>query len=139
MSSEQLLRDPNIQPTDEVLAAAMGESYQAWQELVGKLADFGIAVEWRYYKDGSAWLAKCVKGKKTVLWGSAWDGYFRASLFFTEKIRPGIQDLPINESIKKTVADEPPIGKLIPLLFDVYDKKQLPDLITVIDYKRCLK
>jgi hypothetical protein len=134
-----LLRDPEVQPTDEVLAAAIGASFAVWQEFVEKLKDLGITVEWRYYKDGSAWLAKCVSGKKTVLWASAWDGFFRTSLFFTEKTRTGIQDLKISESIKKKIADESPMGKLIPLLVDVHDEKQLPDLLTLIDYKRRLK
>ena len=139
MNAEQLLRNPDVQPTDEVLAAAIGESFAAWKVFVEKLTDLKITVEWRYYKDGSAWLAKCVSGKKTVLWTSAWDGYFRTSLFFTEKTRTGIQDLQIDESIKKRIAGELPMGKLVPLLIDVHDMKQLPDLITLIDYKRRLK
>lgn len=139
LNEEKLLRNPEIQPTDEVLAAAIGESFTAWKEFVEKLADLKITVEWRYYKDGSAWLAKCVSGKKTVLWASAWDGYFRATLFFTEKTSPGIQDLRIDESIKKKITEEPSIGKLMPLMIDVHDEKQLPDLITLVDYKRHLK
>jgi len=139
LSAEQLLRNPDIQPTDEVLADALGDSFSAWQSLVEKLSDFKIAVEWRYYKDGKAWLGKCVSGKKTVLWTSAWDGYFRTSLFFTEKTRAGIQDLPIDESIKTIIANEPLKGKLIPLLIDVCEEKQLPDVITLIDYKRRIK
>ena len=139
MNAEQLLRDPNIQPTDEVLTAAMGASYTAWQTLMEKLADLGIALEWRYYNDGKSWLGKCVYKKKTVFWASVWDGFFKTTLYFTEKTRAGIQDLPIDESIKAAIANGTPIGRLIPLLLEVRDERQLPDVVALIDYKRKLK
>lgn len=136
---EQLLRDPNIQPTDEALSTALGGSFAVWRLLNDKLSECEISVEWRYYNDGKAWLAKGVSGKKTVFWGSAWKGFFRTTLFFTEKTRAGIQELDISGDIKSTIASEPPKGKLIPLLIDVYSENQLPDVIKLIDYKRRIK
>ena len=51
---EQLLRDPNIQPTEEVLSAALGDNFATWCLFNEKLPDYDISIEWRYYNDGKA-------------------------------------------------------------------------------------
>lgn len=145
MNPKQLLRDPSVEPTDEVLAETLGGSYPVWQLLAEKLGALKIAVEWRFYNDGKAWLGKCVSGKKTVLWISIWDdpslagSYIQTSLFFTEKTRAGIQDLSIDENIKEKIAAEPAVGKLIPLIIRVDDEMALPDVFALIQYKQKLK
>lgn len=139
MEKEQLLRNPEVYPSDEVIAAALGDSYKAYTAFTQKLPDSGIAPEWRYYNDGKSWLCKGVYKKKTVFWLSVWDGFFKVSLFFTEKTRVGIAELPVNEDIKTQIANEPARGKLIPLLLDVYSQPQLDNAITLMSYKQSLK
>jgi len=136
---EQLLRDLNIQPTEEVLSAALGDSFAVWCLFNEKLPDFAISIEWRYYNDGKAWLAKATSGKKTVFWGSAWDGFFKISLHFTEKTRIGVQELDISEDLKNALANEHPRGRLISLVIDIYNESQLLDIFKLIDYKKRAK
>ena len=71
--NEQLLKDPKIQLTDDFLAEVLGNSFAAWKMFNENLPNYGISLEWRYYKDGG-WLAKCTHKKKTIIWGSASKG-----------------------------------------------------------------
>ena len=139
MSKEQLLREPEVHPSDEVLATALGGSYNAYTTFTQKLLDMNIELEWRYYNDGKAWLGKCVQKKKTVFWLSVWNGYFMVTLYFNEKTGGGVYELPISDDIKTSFTNQKSVGKLLPLLLEVYDESVLEDAYTVIEYKRNLK
>ena len=139
MNQEQLLRDPDVYPSEEVLAVALGNNYNALAAFMQKLPDMGIELEWRYYKDGKSWLGKGVRKKKTVFWLSVWDGFFKITMFFTEKTRGGVDSLPISEEIKARLGTEKAAGRLIPLLLDVNEPAALEDAYTLIAYKKSLK
>jgi hypothetical protein len=139
MSQEQLLRDPDVYPADDVLAVALGNSYDAYTTFAQKLPDFGIELEWRYYNDGKSWLGKCVHKKKTVFWLSIWNGYFKTTMFFTEKTRGGVHELPISDEIKAKLDNEKPVGRLIPLLLEINNASVLDDAYTLIKYKKSIK
>ena len=74
-----------------------------------------------------------------MFWGSAWDGFFKISLHFTEKTRIGVQELDISEDLKNALANELPRGRLISLVIDIYNESQLPDVFKLIDYKKRAK
>ena len=139
MEKEQLLRNPDIYPADEVLAAALGDSYNTYKAFTQKLPELSVEPEWRYYNDGKAWLGKCVHKKKTVFWLSVWDGFFKVSIFFTGKTCDGVYELPIHDDLKTRFANEKPIGRLIPLVLEVGDKSALADVYALIEYKRSIK
>jgi len=136
---EQLLRNPDVYPSDEVLAAALGDSYGAYETFTQKLPDFGIETEWRYYNDGKSWLRKNNYKKKNMFWLSVWDGFFKVALFFTQKTNSGIYDLQISDEIKTRFTNEKHIGKLIPLVIEVHDESVLEDAYKVIAYKQSAK
>ena len=61
------LRDETIYPDDNVLSAILGDSFQAYQALIKLFDDNQLTHEWRYYKDGKAWLCKVQKKRtKTI-------------------------------------------------------------------------
>jgi hypothetical protein len=137
----QLLREPEIEPTNKVLENVLGkEIFAVYQQLVDIITnEFEIQYEWRYYKDGKSWLFKAVYKKKTIFWLSIWDKYIQTSFFFTEKTRLGILDLPINEKIKNDFDKVEATGKLIPLFLYINKKEQLNDFREIIRYKKELK
>lgn len=102
MSEEMQLRNPDIEPTSDLIGAALGNKvYAVYEELMSSiLPALELIPEWRYYNDGKAWLCKVVNKKKTVFWLSIWDGYFKTSFFYTEKNCGGIAGLNIDENIK---------------------------------------
>lgn len=137
----QLLRDENVFPTKEILDNVLNDSYPSFESLMETVTDteYGLTYQWNFYKDGKSWLCKVSNKKKTVFWASVWDGYFKISFFFTEKHLEKISTLNINEKIKEDFFKEKPIGRLLPMIFNIYQKNQLSDLLTVIEFKKNLK
>jgi hypothetical protein len=138
---KQLLRDVNIFPTSEVIHEALREASVSYEQFLYRLSESfpEMSLDWRYYKDGKAWLCKGSKRKKTIFWLSVWEGFFKLSFFFTEKTCSGVMDLEIAEELKMQLRNAAMIGKLIPLICDMSDECQLEDLFTVMKYKAALK
>lgn len=136
-----LLREANIEPTKKVLENVLGKKLlDVYIELLNLTTnELGIEYEWRYYKDGKAWLFKAVYKKKTIFWLSVWDGFIKTSFFFTEKTRQGIFDLTISDEIKKGFSKAKPTGKLIALILDIDNIEQLNNFREIASYKKSLK
>ena len=136
---KQLLRDPEQKPDEALFRSILTRTLFRVMEMIHRsLADAGIDLEWRYYKDGNAWLGKATYRKKTVVWISLWENLVKTSFFFTEKTRPGVLELPLDPGIKTLFAEAKPIGKLIPLTLDIKDTTSLPDFVTLINHKKNL-
>ncbi len=137
MGSQLLLRDENVYPDDVVLKEILGDVFPVYQELTKTLSggDFSLDLTWNYYKDGKSWLCKVTKKKKTIFWLSVWEGFFKTGFYFTDKTGAGIATLDIDTSCKEAFTTAKPIGKLIPLGFDISRKEQLKDLLEVVRYK----
>jgi len=133
-----LLREQETYPSKEVLKGALGEvcNVLEYLELQLSQAEFSLSFDWRYYKDSKAWLCKAAHKKKTIFWLSVWDGYFKTSFFFLERHLEGIAALEIDEN---SFTLEKEWGKMLPLIFNINDKSQLPDLLKVVRYKKGVK
>ena len=136
-----LLREKEIEPTDKVLENFLGkELFNIYQELIEIFTkEFSMEPQWRFYKDGNAWLCKVVYKKKTILWLSIWENYIKTGFYFTEKTGTGVLGLDIDNKIKAAFEVAKPVGKLIPLIIDINQQKQIEDLKEVIKYKKGLK
>ena len=136
-----LLREPEIEPTDQVLESVLGsEIFKVYKEIIHLLTDdFNLDPQWRFYKDGKAWLCKVVNKKKTILWLSVWENYIKTGFYFTDKTGIGVLDLEIDSKIKEEFEVAKPIGKLIPLILDIHQHEQLRDLSELVRYKKGLK
>ncbi len=135
----QLLRDPNLYPGEDVLQAALGGSAPAWKAFLARLDACGLTLEWRFYDDGKAWLAKGQAKKKTVFWGSVWEGSFRTTFFFPAAAAPDLDALGIAKDAQKAVTIAPPVGKSIPFLVEVRGEDDLAAAYALLEYKRGLK
>ncbi|WP_126974318.1 DUF3788 family protein [Gynurincola endophyticus] len=132
----QLLKTPEEKPTATQLQTILTKSlYKLPGDMSQLFADHSLTMEWRFYKDGNAWLGKVTHKRKTVLWLSVWDQFIKTSFYFTEKTRQGINDLAINAGVKKSFSHAKPIGKLIPLIINLATPRQLNKLQQVIKYK----
>ena len=60
------LTDPLRFPDDELIAGSLGKAMVTFEKWRKALAERDAEIEWRYYKDGKAWLGK-VQGKKAAL------------------------------------------------------------------------
>lgn len=147
---EQLLRDPEIQPTEEVISNALKDANKPYLKFVSELANHDIKIQWRYYTDGKAWLAKGVVHRRgarggqketTVLWLSIWDGFFKVTLFIPEKVRTDTLNLPLDIEIKQMITDSKQMGKLkfFPLIFDVSSEERFEDIYLLVDFRKNFK
>ena len=132
---QQLLLDEAVYPSDEIIQAVLGYIYPAYQAFCGLLANEQVTMEWRYYKDSKSWLCKCQHKKKTVLWLSVWEGFFKTAFFFTEAAYEGVKDLPLDEQPIR----EKNVGKSVPIVMEMRAESQLGDLEQLIAYKKSLK
>lgn len=141
MEAQMLLRNAEIYPSDAVLKDALGEVYGVLDSFLKTITDdeYGLTIEWRYYNDGKAWLGKVQHKKKTILWLSVWEGFFKVSFYFTEKHLEAIAVLDIAESIKEDFCKAKPAGRLIPMIIDINKNDQLKDILTVVRFKKSLK
>lgn len=132
-----LPRDEREYPSDDVLARYLGRAKPAWDEFADRLAAHfsGVSLEWRYYRDGKAWLCKVVRKKKTVCWVSVWDQLFKATFYFTAKSDRDIERLPIAQELKDAYRASTSGGKLKPITIEVRRKKDLADVFTLFVHK----
>jgi hypothetical protein len=138
----QLLKNPDILPSTDVLKNALGNNvYEIFESYINTVtgADYGLTYEWNYYNDGKSWFCKIIHKKKTVHWLSAWDGCFKIAFYFTEKHLERIAALDISEKIKEDFCKTKPAGRLLPMLFTINQKEQLDDLLKVVTFKKSLK
>ncbi len=70
MVNHPLLTDPDTFPSNDVLAVALGKSFNAFEQFIDRVTntDFNLDMQWNYYKDGKSWLCKITGNKKTVFW-----------------------------------------------------------------------
>ncbi len=141
MSAMMQLRDAAIYPTDEVLMDVLGDVFKVYSLFIETITidPLSLSVEWRYYNDGKAWLAKVQSKKKTILWLSVWDDLFKITFYFTEKNIEAIAGLNISEAIKVEFCKAKPVGRLIPLILEVREIDQMDDLLTLVRFKKSLK
>lgn len=145
----QLLKDPGVRPTDEIIAAGLGRANDAYVEFVRRLKTAGITLmDWRYYNDGKAWLTKgefkwvSQRGTnkvKPIFWFSVWEGFFKVSFFFSENVLPELLSLPISHGAKEAITNATPMGKtmrFLPVIFDVKDTSQLDDVFKVAEFRK---
>jgi len=146
----QLMRDPAIKPTDEVIAECLWKSNDAYIKFVDGLKQHDMQLEWRYYNDGGAWLGKGLykwttargtEKEMNVFWLSIWEGFFRVSLFIPEKARADALSLPVKDETKKMIETSKQMGKLrfFPLLFDLREDKFFDDIYKFADFKKAIK
>jgi hypothetical protein len=135
----QLLRDTEQKPCEALFKSILTPTlFRIMEKILRSLADAGIDLEWRYYKDGNAWLEKATYRKKTVAWISLWENLIKAGFYFTAKTRPAVLELPLSPEIITLFAESNPVGKLIPLILDIKDDTSLPDFISLINHKKNL-
>jgi hypothetical protein len=133
------LKDQSIYPDDGVLQQVLGKSYSAYCELLKLFDDNEMVYEWRYYRDGKAWLCKVQKKKRTIVWMSAWTGFMQAAIYFPERLLDEIYAMDISEQMKNKIRETKNVGKSKPCIFEIRNRDILNELNTVMQFKMVAK
>ena len=118
-----------------MLIATLGETYGAYQDLLSLFDRNDLNYEWRYYKDGKAWLCKVQKKKKTIVWMSAWKVYVQAAIYFPVRLLDEVLALDIHDDLKRKISETKNVGKSKPFIFEIRDKSLLSDFEKVMLFK----
>ncbi|MCL2540105.1 MAG: DUF3788 domain-containing protein [Firmicutes bacterium] len=148
-NEKALLTDPEVKPTNKIIAAGLGGASAAYNNFLSGLNVQDISLmEWRYYNDGKAWLSKgeykwtTPRGAnkvKPLFWLSIWEGFFKTAFFFSEKLRGDLQNLPLSKETKELIANTKPMGKtmrFLPVVLDIKSEKQLADVYMLAEFKK---
>lgn len=137
-----LLNDIKTYPDDGVLKKVLGKNYVFWTgflEFIGS-KDLGLGNEWRYYKDGGAWLNKTTFKDKTLCWISVWDGFFKAACYFGPKDEKRVAGSPIDKKLKAKYTEIFKSGKkFIPLTVDIKTARALKTARELVLFKKSNK
>ena len=134
-NDELQLRDENVCPDQELLQKVLGFSYPAFVALLELFDRNGLTHEWRYYKDGKAWLCKVKKKKKTIAWMSARKGYMIATIYLPLRLLNELLELDISEPSKENIQNTKNVGKSKPCSFELRDEAVLVDFEKVMQFK----
>ena len=129
------LTDESIFPDEGVLKNVLGRSFNAYLELLKLFLDNELTHEWRYYRDGKAWLCKVQKKKRTIIWMSAWKGYMQATVYFPLRFLDNILELELTEESKSKILKTKNVGNSKPCIFEIKNKKAIKDLEKVMNFK----
>lgn len=147
----QLLKNPNIEPTDSVLNDSLKDAYPSYLLFLNLLKQIDVDLIWKYYTDGKAWLAKGIyrwTGKKgsekemSVFWCSVWNGFFKIVIYIPEDKREDILNLPIDDNLKIKIREIKRMGetfRTLPIVFDVHSNEELESILKIIVYKKGLR
>lgn len=149
-TKEQMLRNPDIQPSSDVIAKALGKSNNAYIKFIGELASHDIHLVWRYYKDGKAWLAKGLfkwtgvrggQNETTAFWLSIWDSFFKVTTYIPENARADVLSLPLDNEVKLMISESQQMGKLkyFPVVFDLFSDEMFEAVFLLADFKKSIK
>lgn len=133
------LKDESVYPDEQVLKSILGKSYNAYCRLLKLYDEYEMEYNWRYYRDGKAWLCKVQKKKKTIVWMSAWKGYMQATVYFPEKYIDEIYRLDLSKDALEKIKNTKNTGKSKSCIFEIRDVKVLKDISTVIQFKISMK
>ena len=136
---KQILIDPMIKPDSIVLESLLGKNYKRYLEFESELNKRNLIIEWRYYNDTKSWLGKILHKKKNLCWLSVWNTGFKLTFYFTEKIIDRIWELGIDDEIKNAAKSIKPVGKFIPVIVLVKNKKMINNALKILEYKMQLK
>lgn len=129
------LRDESVYPDEKVLKNILNISYESYTMLLDLFSESELSHEWKYYRDGKAWLCKAQIKKRTIVWISVWNGFIQATIYFPEKYLEKVYNLDISEVAKIKIKSTKNVGKSKPCIFEIRDKNILNDFSKVMKLK----
>ena len=97
------------QPTEKELAAALGTSKAAWDQLLDELArESGVNVrEWKCYSPKWGWSLRVKRRERTIVWLSPSPGRFNVLFILGGKAMQAARQLKLPQRIVKAMNDAP--------------------------------
>ncbi|MGX4735653.1 DUF3788 family protein [Kitasatospora griseola] len=124
--------DPEVEPTPDLVADALGPAVEGWDALMRELAEAGVEAPWRWFRDGG-WLVKAADRARTVAWIAVDGNATTCNFLFAERLRDAVATLPgLTPDLARKIRDEPLRGKLFPVAFTVRTRADVDRLRPVL-------
>jgi hypothetical protein len=108
--------NPNFQPTEEGLEAALGDAIGRFDVIRGLAADFNQ--EWGFFR-GSGWMMRVHDGRKSLLYLVPLRGSFRVSMAIREGERDRLAADPALAMLRSVVEEARKVPEGFAVAFDV--------------------
>ena len=132
-----IFTDKKIMPVDDDLLAALGNTYEIWQQLTGYVhLKYPPAMDmWNYSGDKYGWSFRIKDKKRAIVYLSPRDRFFKVAMIFGQKATDAIMDSQVSEFLKSELASSQvyPEGRVIRI--DVINEIFMNDLKTLIGIK----
>lgn len=94
------------EPSDAELATALGPAKDAWDQLLGALAqDYGVTKEWKCYSVRWGWSMRVKRGKRTIVWLSPRAGCFEVLFILGVKAMSAVGQCKLPKSVMKALGE----------------------------------
>jgi hypothetical protein len=131
--------EQGVEPTHELIADALGPAIEGWDALMRELAEAGVQVSWRWYRDGG-WLAKAANRSRTIAWIAVEDDATRCGFHFAARLRDALLDCPdLKPALARRIRDEPLHGTLFTVSFTVASPADVARLRPVLKARIALR
>ena len=118
------------QPTETELTKALGPSRQVWQQLLSELAEqVGVmTTEWKCYSVKMGWAVRVMRGKRTVLWLSPFQGCFGVTFIFGAKAMTALEKCKLPKRITRILSEAPKYPEGTGVLLQVKSAREISTL-----------
>lgn len=136
-----VLIDKNQFPDEKIIFSFITPVKKYWQNLFKEIhtkhPEFDE--QWRYYNDGKSWLLKITKKKKTILWVSVFQDYFKTVFYFGDKAEAVILDSDISNILKEQFKNGKRYGKIRAIVISPASDNDIKDVMKIINIKLKIK
>ncbi len=136
-----VLKDPNVQPTEELIFSIIGENSVYWQQLIDYLYDnySDVSEQWRFYNDGKSWLYRTLRKKQTIYWIGVIKGTFRISFWFGDKAESKIETSLLPENIKEEFRNAKRYAHSRAVSIEMHSSEDYENALKLIELKMKIK
>lgn len=129
--------DKQQQPTDDMLAGALGETKVLLDELIHFIeTEFGeCRPEWKYYGSKIGWSLKLFNKKRNVVFVAPEEGYFKVAFAFGGKPYEAIMESKLPAFIKDELRNAPVYVEGHPLRMEIKGPMHIEDLKQLVVFK----
>ena len=129
--------DKQQQPTDDMLAGALGETKVLLDELIHFIeTEFGeCQPEWKYYSSKIGWSLKLFNKKRNVVFIGPEEGYFNVAFAFGEKPYGPILESKLPTFIKDELRNAPAYVEGRPLRMEIKSPLHMENLKQLVVFK----
>jgi hypothetical protein len=135
--SDVVFNDKSNQPTNQILADKLGNTFPYWQEIrqytTGLVGD--TKEEWKFYGRKYGWQLKTLLKKRNLFFLIPYDFYFKIVLIFGDKAVAEIERSTISNDIKNDIINAKKYMEGRGIGIDVRDGEFIEDIKQLIKVK----